>query len=153
MDCKFHYEKVHVYIAMYDFDFVAVCGYNVDEINDVKELSEIVYSAMSVVLQFLQTIIHETITVGEVTKYKDHMDKVETICIACNSGKNTNLFPLNDFISSSMNNCCRKYISVMECVQKLEVIVKYCSQISNGKYLVKTHDSVSCGPRSTPVSY
>ena len=111
----------------YLFCCIVVIGSSMEE-----HSNEIVSSALHVIRQLCDNIISGNITMQELTVYHNHhMKHLEAICLAANSGIQP-LCHLYPDVSTGVSLCFQMFRYVMDCCQKLEIVVKYCTPISSG---------------------
>jgi len=115
------------------FAIFTVTGYHVEQVQDVN-LSECAYFALLAVNECFKNIITEQVTVNELIKYNNSLNKLEAICLACNSGSKSLLCQSYSTVSSAIKTSFPKYTYVKQFAQKLKIVVEYCSSLSCGKY-------------------
>ena len=104
--------------------------------DDIRSTSEIVYSALVVIIQFCTSILISKICVDDLRKYCRSTKQLWALCNAVNSGTALSC-PKFDYVKSSMDLCFKKFDYVLKCKEMMEVVVKHCSEISKGTYLRK----------------
>ena len=107
----------------------------IKQAEDIKNTSEIVYSALFAINQLCNSIINAEITMNELMVCRKYDRQLQALCSAANSG-NIHLCPNLDSISSAMNLCFKKFEYVEKCSKMMEVVVKYCDKISKGTYVL-----------------
>ena len=105
--------------------------------DDLKRASEMSHAALTTVTQLCLSIVTETITMQELGKYYQEKErhKLELLCISVNSGKNK-FCPEISRINNSLSLSFKKYNIVKQYFRKIEVVVKYCSPIFKGTYII-----------------
>ena len=101
--------------------------------DDMRNTSEIVHSALILIVQLCENIIKANICMNDLMKCLRGTEPspLQTLCLAANSGK-ASLCPKFYQVNSAMELCCKKFDFVQQFYKKLEVVVKYCSKISKG---------------------
>ena len=102
--------------------------------DDVRRTSEIVYSALVVIIQLCTNIVNAKICMDSLTKYCKSTQQLQALCNATNSGT-VLLCPKFDYVKSSMDLCFKRFDYVLKCKDMMEVVVKHCSKISKGMYI------------------
>ena len=98
---------------------------------DIKNISEIVHSALFIIIQFCNNIINANICMYDLEKCRRNFGKLQTLCDAANSG-NTPLCPDSNHVKSAMELCSEKFDYVKKRSEMMVVIVKHCKKISKG---------------------
>ena len=114
--------------------FFTVKSCSIQHPDDLRSASIIGYTALIEIIKCCNSIIDETITVQELTTYREKKNQLELICNGANSGK-TKLCPEFSKTSASMDLSFRKYTDAKEYLSKMKVLVEYCRPISNGMYM------------------
>ena len=107
---------------------------SIQRTEDLKSASEIAYAALTTIIQYCHNIVNETIIIQELAKcYNDEekKSKLKLVCNAANSGK-TKFCPEFSRVEDSMSFAFHKFNSVKQCLEKIELVVEYCSPISKG---------------------
>ena len=102
--------------------------------DDLKSSSIIGYTALIEIIKCCNSIIDETVTVQELGNCHEKKNQLELICRGANSGE-TKLCPEFSKINASMDLSLRKYAGAKEYLSKMQVLVEYCTPISNGMYM------------------
>ena len=104
-----------------------------DHTDDVKNTSEIVHSALTLIIELCQSIMNANICMNDLIKYQSGIKSspLQDLCFAVNSGK-VCLCPKFSDVDSAMALCAKKFDFVQEYNKKIEVVVKHCSKISQG---------------------
>ena len=100
-------------------------------LTDIKDKSEIVHSALIVIIQLCKSIQSATICMYDLEKYQKNYEQLQALCNAANSG-NTCLCPIFSHVRSAMELCFKKFTYVEELSIVMKVVVKYCNKISKG---------------------
>lgn len=98
---------------------------------DIKNESEIVYSALDIITQLCNNIINAKICLNDLSKCFRNADTLQALCIAANSGS-ISFCPHFNQIKSAMELCFKMFDYVEKCNKMMAVVVKYCNKISKG---------------------
>ena len=98
---------------------------------DIKDTSEVVYSALVVIIQLCKNILSAKICMYDLEQCNKNVEQLQALCDAANSG-NTPLCPSSDRVKSGMDLCAEKFGYVEKFSKKMEVLVKHCNKISKG---------------------
>ena len=98
---------------------------------DIKNTSEIVYSALLVIIQLCRNILSAKICMYDLEKCHKNVEQLLALCNAANSG-NSPLCPTYNRVRSGMDLCAEKFGYVEKFSKKMEVLVKHCDKISKG---------------------
>ena len=102
--------------------------------DDIRSTSEIVYSALLVIMQFCTNIMNAKVCMNDLIKYRRSTEQLQALCTAANSG-NAPLCPGFDHVKSSMESCFKKFDYVVKYKEIMKVMVKHCSKISKGMHV------------------
>ena len=102
--------------------------------DDVRSTSEVVYSALIVIMQFCNNIMNAKICKNDLTRYRRSTEQLQALCIGANSGS-VPLCPRFDHIKNSMDLCSKKFDYVVKYKEMIEVVVKHCSKICKGMHV------------------
>ena len=105
---------------------------------DIKNTSEIVYSALVVIIQLCKNILNAKICMYDLEKCRRNVEQLQALCNAANSG-NSPLCPNSNHVKSAMDLCFEKFGYVEKFSEMMEVVVKYCNMISKGTVSVCVH--------------
>lgn len=112
---------------------------SIEQVEDIKPISEVVYSALVVTIQLCNNIISAKVTMSDLTEIGlKYTNQLRALCTAANSG-NVLLCPSFDEVTSAMELCVKKFNYAEECSKRMEVVVKHCSKISEGTKFIYTH--------------
>ena len=98
---------------------------------DIQNTSEIVHSALIVLIQFCKRIVNAKICMYDLEKCERNIDSLRALCNAANSGK-APLCLHFEAVKNAMDLCSKKFLYVEQYSKMMEVVVKYCSKISKG---------------------
>ena len=101
--------------------------------DDIKDISEIVHSALVTLNKLSVDIRGYTVTVEEAESYRKQISKFQSLYEAANIG-HTPLVPQFAEISNGIEACVQKVVAVKEYRSKLNVVMDYCKCISKGMY-------------------
>ena len=93
---------------------------------DIKNISEIVYSALVVINQLCRNILSAKICMYDLEKCQRNVEQLQALCNAANS-------PNSNRVKSAMDLCSEKFGYVEKFSKMIEAVVKHCSKISKGK--------------------
>ena len=100
---------------------------------DIKNKSEIVFSALIVIIQLCNKIISAKICMYDLEKCLVNVEQLQALCNAANSGStHERLCPKSNDVKSAMELCSKKFDYVEKFSKMIEVVVKYCDKISKG---------------------
>ena len=101
--------------------------------DDMKNSSEIVHSALILIVKFCEDIMKANICMNDLMKCLRGTEALplQALCQAANSGK-AFLCPQFYQVNSAMDLCAKKFDFVQQFNKKMEVVVKHCSKISKG---------------------
>ena len=103
--------------------------------DDIKKSSIIVHSALIVFRQLCNHIINGKITMNKASVYqKDHMQRLKAFCDAANQSR-MQLCPDYKKVSDAIELCAQQFDYVVQCCEKLAVVVDYCRPLSTSKYI------------------
>ena len=98
---------------------------------DIQNTSEIVYSALLVIIKLCKSILNAKICMYDLEKCRGNVEQLQALCNAANSG-NTPLCPKSNHVKSAMELCSEKFDYVEKFSKMIEVVVKHCNKISKG---------------------
>ena len=98
---------------------------------DIKNTSEIVYSALVVIIQLCRNILSAKICMYDLEKCYKNVEQLQALCHAANSG-NAPLCPYYNHVKSGMDLCSEKFGYVEKFSKMMEVVVIHCNKISKG---------------------
>ena len=101
---------------------------------DIHKKSEIVHSALIVILQLCKNIPNAKICMYDLEKCFKNVEQLEALCNAANSGSGL-LCPKFKHVKSAMDLCSEKFVSVEKFSKMIGVVVKYCNKISEGTHV------------------
>ena len=99
--------------------------------DDIKNISEIVHSALLTLNKLSVDIKKYTVTGEEAESYKKQISKFQALYEAANIG-NTPLVPQFVEISNGIKACVQEVVAVKVYRSKLNVVMDYCKCISKG---------------------
>ena len=105
------------------------------EVDDVKDISEIVYSALLRLNKLSVDIKEGAVTGKEVESFRKQISKLQVLYEAANTG-NTSLVPQFIEISDAIEVCVEKIEAVKLYRSKLNVVMEYCKCISKGMQIL-----------------
>ena len=120
-----------IVLSMYVYFAVKSCSM---VLADIRNISEIVYSALVVLIQFCNSVISAKVCMNDLVKCSKSVEKLEALCNAANSGNAPLCHSFKD-VKSAMDLCFRKFDFVMQYTKMMEVVVKHCSKASEGMHL------------------
>ena len=101
------------------------------EVDDIKDISEIVHAALMELNKLSDDIKEAVVTGKEVESYRKQSSKLQVLYEAANIG-NTPLAPQFTEVSSAIKDCVTKLEKLTEYRLKLTVVMDYCKCISKG---------------------
>ena len=93
---------------------------------DIKITSAIVHSALGVINEFCNKIIHANICMNDLAKCRKNVKSLQNLCNAANS---------NVDVKNCMDLCSKKFDYVKNYSEMMEVVAKHCNKISKGTQL------------------
>ena len=98
---------------------------------DINNTSEIVHSALLVIIKLCNNILNAKISMYNLEKCRRNVEQLQALCNAANSG-NTPLCKGFNHVKSAMELCSEKFDYVKKFSEMIEVVVKHCNKISKG---------------------